>query len=64
MFNQHIGSFNSKNDQELIYLEDVKNFIEKKSQLELQYSQALSKLCNQYINKEEYQINNDSSSQM
>jgi hypothetical protein len=62
-----------------------RTFMEKKCQLELQYSQvseshlnyntifhvinifisnlnkALSKLCNQFMNKKEYQINNDDS---
>ncbi|CAF0714496.1 unnamed protein product [Brachionus calyciflorus] len=64
LFNEHISKFNLKNEQELAYFDDVRNFIEKKSQLELQYSQALSKLCNQYTSKEEYQINNESTSEI
>ena len=64
LFNEHLTKFNFKHEQELTFLEDVRNFIEKKSQMELQYSQSLSKLCNQYMNKSEYQINNDDSTEI
>ncbi|RNA04744.1 FCH and double SH3 domains 2 [Brachionus plicatilis] len=64
LFNEHLSKFGLKHEHELVYLEDVRNFIEKKSQLELQYSQALSKLCNQFISKEEYQLNDDSNNEI
>ena len=38
--------------------------MEKKCQIELQYSQSLSKLCNQYLNKKNYQINNEDNTDM
>jgi hypothetical protein len=38
LFKEHLNKFNVKNGQELAFLEDVKNFVEKKSFLELQYA--------------------------
>lgn len=38
LFKEHLNKFNVKNGQELIFLDDVKNFIEKKSYFELQYA--------------------------
>lgn len=61
LFKEHLNKFNVKNGQELVFLEDVKNFVEKKSFLELQYATSLSSLCNQYLNKNEYQLTNESS---
>lgn len=40
LFNEHVAKFNLKHEQELVFLDDVRSFIEKKSQLELQYSQV------------------------
>jgi hypothetical protein len=40
LFNEQLTKFNHKHEQELAFIDDVKSFIEKKSQLELQYSQV------------------------